>query len=72
VLGSFVQEVQVTLDGYLSRKDAPTAEELAKAAGVSYTTIKAVRRGMKVKMYSVAKAISDATGGKVKVEELCE
>lgn len=62
----------MTLDEFLKKKGSPTARDLAEKSGVSYTTIKSVRKGMKVKLYAIAKAISDATGGKVSVEALCE
>lgn len=61
----------MTLDKYL-KKTAMTMQALAERSGVSYNTIKSVRRGMKLSKYSVAKQISDATGGKVTVKELCE
>lgn len=60
------------LDEFLSKPGAPTARDLAKKSGVSYTTIKAVRKGMVVKLYDIAKAISEATNGRVKIADLCE
>lgn len=45
---------------------------LADATGVSAQTISNVDRGMRLKTYARAKAISDATGGIVTVKELCE
>lgn len=62
----------MTLDKYLETPRALSLEELAEKSGVSYTTLKNVRRGMKLKLYNVAKAIQSATGGKVTVAELCE
>lgn len=62
----------MTLDDFLNRDDAPSMRQLAADAGVSYTTIKAVRKGMKLRLYDVAKKISEATGGQVRVEDLCE
>ncbi len=60
------------LSEYMSRENAPSLAELAEASGVSYTTLKAARRGMKLKLYDVAKKIEEATGGQVTVKELCE
>lgn len=46
-------------------------KELAKESGVSLLTLQNVERGGKIKLYDKALAISKATDGKVKVEELC-
>lgn len=46
-------------------------KELAKKSKVSLLTLQNVERGGKIKLYDKALAISKATGGKVKVEELC-
>ena len=62
----------MSLDEFFKKPNSPTPQELAEKAGVSYTTIKSARRGMKLKTYTVAKSISDATGGKVTVKDLCE
>jgi len=66
------------LDEYFKLDSSLSARELAEKSGVSYTTIKAARKGMKIRLYEVAKAISEATrpapGKKplVTVEDLCE
>lgn len=46
--------------------------ELSKESGVSTQTIANVDRGMRLKTYDRAKALSDATDGAVTVAELCE
>ena len=46
-------------------------KELAKKSNVSLLTLQNVERGGKIKLYEKASAISKATEGKVKVEELC-
>ena len=45
---------------------------LAKKAGVSKATLYNVLKGMKIKTYTKALALSKATGGKVKVRDLVE
>jgi hypothetical protein len=45
---------------------------LAKKSGVSYMTLTIVERGGKMVHYDKAKCVSQATGGAVTVEELCE
>jgi hypothetical protein len=47
-------------------------KELAKSSKVSLLTLQNIERGGKIQLYAKARAISEATGGKVKVEELCE
>lgn len=67
----------MTLEEYFQKKGAPSVRQFAKRCGVSYTTVKNVRRGMKVKLYEVAKAISEATKPApekrplVTIEDLC-
>ena len=62
----------MNLKRYLEEEDAPSLQELAEKASVSYTTLKSVRRGMRLKTYDVAKRVSDATDGNVTIKELCE
>ncbi len=62
----------MTLNEFVEKKGSPTLQELAETAEVSYTTLKSVRRGMRLKKYDVAKRVSEATGGKVTIKELCE
>ena len=45
---------------------------LARASGVHWQTIKDCDRGMRLANYSKAKALSDATDGKVSIKELCD
>ena len=45
---------------------------LAKKSGVSLLTLQGAERGATMRMYDKAKAVSDATDGKVKVADLCE
>lgn len=45
---------------------------LARASGVHWQTIKDVDRGMRLSNYDKAKALSNATGGKVSIKELCD
>lgn len=47
-------------------------KELSEKCSVSLLTLQNVERGGKIRLYQKAKAISDATGGVVKVEDLCE
>jgi len=49
-----------------------TLKSLASQAGVSYAQIKAVYAGKIMNRYDKAKAISEATKGQVRVEDLCE
>lgn len=45
---------------------------LAEKSGVSLLTLQNVERGGKIVQYPKAKQVSDATGGKVTIEDLCE
>jgi hypothetical protein len=47
-------------------------QEIADDSGVSLVTVRAVGKGMRLELYSVAKAISDSTDGVVTIKELCE
>lgn len=57
---------------YFDSEGAPAPKDFATSCGVSYTTIKAVRRGLRLTNYDVARKISEATQGQVTVKELCE
>lgn len=46
--------------------------DFAKASGVAFATITSLSRGLKMVRYDKAKQVSDATGNKVTVKELCE
>jgi transcriptional regulator with XRE-family HTH domain len=47
-------------------------EDLSDLAGVSVVTLSAVDRGARLGRYDKARALSEATGGKVTIKELCE
>ena len=47
-------------------------EEIVAESKVSMLTLRGLMRGQKLVRYDKAKAISEATGGKVTIEELCE
>jgi len=49
-----------------------TLQRISEESEVSMVTLRHVMSGMKLKLYDKAKAISDATRGKVSVAELCE
>ncbi len=46
--------------------------DLAKVSGVSLLTLQGAERGATMRRYDKAQAVSQATGGKVTVKELCE
>jgi len=46
--------------------------EFAVKCGVAYITVTNVARGIKLVRYDKAKSVSDATGNKVTIKELCE
>ena len=46
--------------------------EISEKCGVSKVTVENASRGLTLQRYDKAKAISDATDGKVSVAELCE
>ena len=46
--------------------------DFAAQCGVAYVTLTSVARGAKMTRYDKAKQVSDATGNKVTVKELCE
>lgn len=50
----------------------PVLVEVQSKSGVSMLTLRGLVRGMKLKRYDKAKKISEATGDKVSVEDLCE
>lgn len=47
-------------------------KRLAKQSGVSLLTLQIVERGGNMDSYGKAKQVSEATGGKVSVKDLCE
>lgn len=44
----------------------------AAESGVAFATLTSLARGLKMVRYDKAKQVSDATGNKVTVKELCE
>lgn len=47
-------------------------KDLAKKSGVSFLTLQILERGGKMQNYDKAKAVSEATDGKVTIKDLCE
>ena len=60
------------LGDYIKKHGYGTMRLLANDSGVSYVTVRNATRGMLIKHYDVAKALSKATGGVVSIPELCE
>jgi DNA-binding XRE family transcriptional regulator len=60
------------LDEYIRSKPYGEHARIAKAADVFYTTITAIRKRRSKPTYATAKRISEATGGAVTIEDLCE
>ncbi len=57
---------------YVEREGRGVLQRIARSSGVSYQTIFHAKNGHPIKLYDVAKSISDAIDGEVTVEELCE
>lgn len=64
----------MTLAEWVSKHDDPAAEvaRLTAVSGLSAGTVRLAVRGVAVRTYSRAKALSEATGGAVSIESLCE
>lgn len=63
----------MTLEEYVKKHGRGTIAKISREAAVSYQTIwLLVNRDLNLKLYDVAKRISDATGGQVSIKELCE
>lgn len=63
----------MTLREYVHKNGGTeTLQRISDDSGVSMVTLRHVMSGMKLKLYEKAKAVSDATRGKVSVAELCE
>jgi len=61
------------LADYVEREGRGAIARISRESGVSYTTVHAIaRHGQTLSRYDLAKQISDATGGAVTVEDLCE
>ena len=60
------------LNEFFEKNPTVTPESIAKKSGASVATVRNAARGLRITIYSVAKGISKATGGKVSIAELCE
>lgn len=47
-------------------------KDFANQSGIAYVTLTSLSRGAKMVRYDKAKQVSDATGNKVSIKELCE
>lgn len=59
------------LTDWFKKEGKGAASRLSHSTGVAYTTVLKAAKG-ELKLYDVAKKLSDATGGEVSVAELCE
>lgn len=62
----------MTLHEWIAAKGAGEISRLVRETGCAGTTFHDVLNGHALKRYDIAKKISDATGGKVSVADLCE
>ena len=63
----------MTLTEYVDRHGgAETLKVVARQSGISIITVRNVYNGMQLRLYEVAKAISQATNFYVSIPELCE
>jgi len=63
----------VTLNEYIKLRGDGAITDLSERSGISRQTIhSALCRTPSVSKYLVAKALSDATGGLVTIEDLCD
>lgn len=53
-------------------KPRGTLVEIWRTSGVSYSTLQRASHGKRIRWWSKAVAISEATGGEVSPKELCE
>lgn len=56
---------------WVQRRGRGAITHIFRASGVAYSTVYAAAKGQRIKRYDTARAISDATGGEVTVEDLC-
>jgi len=54
-----------------TKSEGKSLSDVQRETRVAYTTVLAAKRG-KLSRYDIAKKISDYTGGKVTIPELCE
>ncbi len=59
------------LSHWIKREGRGAITRICRESGVAYSTIYTAYRGQRIGRYATAKAISDATGGEVTVEDLC-
>ena len=71
-LASLDNSLRVTLSEWIDSKGRGEVSRLTRVTGLAYTTIMYARDGRKRVGYETAKAISDATGGKVSIADICE
>jgi hypothetical protein len=62
----------MTLAEYVEREGRGALSRLVERSGLSYPTVMKAAHGEPVGLYATAKAISEATGGEVSIESLCE
>lgn len=64
--------IVMRFDAWVRKQPRGTLKRLERDAGVGYMTLMRAMRGDLIATYAVAKRISDATGGAVSIDELCE
>ena len=62
----------MTLEDFVKERGHGAIAQLARKAGVSQPTVVKAVRGEPIGRWEVAKRISEATGGAVSIQELCE
>lgn len=60
------------LGEYCDKYGEGTLKTVAKDSGITILTLRNASKGMIIKLYPVARAISKATGWRVTIPELCE
>ena len=76
-LSEYVAEEVERRNKKKKKADAPITKtaflrELSDKCSVSLLTLQGVERGATMRRYDKAKAVSESTGGKVTVQDLCE
>lgn len=59
------------LSQWVKREGRGAITRICRESGVAYSTIYTAYRGQRIGRYATARAISDATGGEVTVDDLC-
>lgn len=57
---------------WVQSQEKGALKRIEREVGVGYTTLMRLNAGETITRYDVAKRISDATGGEVTVDELCD